>query len=76
MKNLFHMFFININNVYACTKEKTFELTKDSYLVVPEIGLEPIRYRYRRILSPLRLPFHHSGTIWSPVDDSNVRPRD
>ena len=29
--------------------------------VVPEAGLEPARYCYQRILSPLCLPFHHSG---------------
>ncbi len=30
--------------------------------VVPEAGLEPARaFTAPRILSPLRLPFHHSG---------------
>ena len=29
--------------------------------LVPKIGLEPIRSCPRRILSPLCLPFHHSG---------------
>ena len=29
--------------------------------VVPGIGLEPIRYFYRGILNPLRLPFRHPG---------------
>ena len=29
--------------------------------LVPLIGLEPIRCRHRGILSPLRLPFRHSG---------------
>ena len=29
--------------------------------VVPVVGLEPTRYRYQRILSPSRLPFHHYG---------------
>ena len=29
--------------------------------MVPVIGLEPIRCRQRWILSPLRLPFHHTG---------------
>ncbi len=36
--------------------------TKPAGKVVPEVGLEPTRYRYRRILNPLRLPFRHSGT--------------
>ena len=30
-------------------------------LLVPVTGLEPVRHRWRRILSPLRLPFHHTG---------------
>ena len=29
--------------------------------VVPVVGLEPTRCRQRRILNPLRLPFHHTG---------------
>ena len=29
--------------------------------MVPKAGLEPARYRYQRILSPSRLPFHHFG---------------
>ncbi len=32
-----------------------------SFLLVPKVGLEPTRYRYHRILSPARLPFHHFG---------------
>ena len=30
-------------------------------IVVPKAGLEPARYRYRGILSPMRLPFRHFG---------------
>ena len=29
--------------------------------LVPVTGLEPVRHRWRWILSPLRLPFHHTG---------------
>ena len=29
--------------------------------VVPEVGVEPTRPEGRGILSPLRLPFRHSG---------------
>lgn len=29
--------------------------------LVPVVGLEPTRYCYQRILSPSRLPFHHTG---------------
>lgn len=31
--------------------------------MVPEAGLEPARYRYRRILSPLRLPISPLGRV-------------
>lgn len=31
--------------------------------MVPVVGLEPTRSRPRRILNPLRLPFHHTGTF-------------
>ena len=31
--------------------------------VVPVTGLEPVRHRWRWILSPLRLPFHHTGIV-------------
>ena len=30
--------------------------------MVPVTGLEPVRCRQRWILSPLRLPFHHTGS--------------
>ena len=42
-------------------------------ILVPEAGIEPARYRYRRILSPVRLPvpplglkFGHSPEIRTP----------
>ena len=31
--------------------------------LVPVTGLEPVRHRWRWILSPLRLPFHHTGMV-------------
>jgi hypothetical protein len=31
-------------------------------ILVPEVGLEPTQGFPYRILSPARLPFHHSGT--------------
>ncbi len=31
------------------------------YRMVPVTGLEPVQYHYRGILSPLCLPFHHTG---------------
>ena len=35
-------------------------------LVVPKTGLEPVRILLRGILSPLRLPFRHSGPEMVP----------
>ena len=35
----------------------------DAPCMVPKAGLEPARYFYRRILSPLRLPFRHLGKV-------------
>ena len=35
---------------------------KSSNIMVPEEGLEPSQGYPYRILSPARLPFHHSGT--------------
>ena len=37
-------------------------MRKRLFLLVPEEGLEPSRGFPHRILSPARLPFHHSGT--------------
>ena len=34
---------------------------KGRLFLVPVTGLEPVRCRQRWILSPLRLPFHHTG---------------
>ena len=36
--------------------------TKLLKCLVPEVGLEPTQGCPYRILSPARLPFHHSGT--------------
>ena len=37
------------------------------WAMVPVTGLEPVRHRWRWILSPLRLPFHHTGIGILPV---------
>ena len=34
-----------------------------SFIMVPEAGLEPARTHVQWILSPSRLPFHHSGRL-------------
>ena len=39
----------------------------DHFHLVPVTGLEPVRHRWRWILSPLRLPFHHTGIGDLPV---------
>ena len=47
----------------AAGKEKSPKALETLGLLdlVPVTGLEPVRCRQRRILSPLRLPFHHTG---------------
>ena len=47
------------------TKRK--EGTSPSFLLVPVVGLEPTRCRHQRILSPSRLPFHHTGVSLSSI---------
>ena len=44
--------------------------------LVPGTGIEPVWYRYRRILSPVRLPVPPPGHLWSLSGDSNSRPLD
>ena len=39
--------------------------------MVPKTGLEPVRYRYRRILSPVRLPVPPLRHKWRHRPDSN-----
>ena len=46
---------------FAIGRKKTPEQSGLCSDVVPKVGLEPTRYRYQRILSPSRLPFHHFG---------------
>ena len=38
-------------------------ILSDASFLVPVVGLEPTRCRHRRILNPLRLPFHHTGVM-------------
>ena len=48
-----------------------------SIKVVPEEGFEPSLSCPRRILSPLRLPFRHSGVpLILALNDSRVNPRE
>ena len=42
-------------------KEKHHPFGWCFFFLVPVTGLEPVRHRWRWILSPLRLPFHHTG---------------
>ena len=35
--------------------------------LVPVVGLEPTRCRHQRILSPSRLPFHHTGVALTSI---------
>ena len=52
------------------TEKKVIIIKNYHLFLVPEAGLEPARYLYRRILSPLRLPippFGHIFCIYSVV---------
>ena len=40
---------------------------KGFWTLVPVTGLEPVRCRQRWILSPLRLPFHHTGRCFDSI---------
>ena len=43
---------------------------RDRGKMVPVTGLEPVRCRQRWILSPLRLPFHHTGIYQGTISQS------
>ena len=49
------------SDLTAKTKGKGCATSNAHPFMVPKVGLEPTRYRYQRILSPSRLPFHHAG---------------
>ena len=44
-------------------KKEAVLLINSLFSMVPVVGLEPTRSRPRRILNPLRLPFHHTGKL-------------
>ena len=50
-------------------------LNRETYLRVPRAGLEPARYCYPRILSPVRLPISPSGQMTLPLHYSQAPPR-
>ena len=52
---------VRMASFFAAGRKKTPEQSGLCSDVVPKVGLEPTRYRYQRILSPSRLPFHHFG---------------
>ena len=43
------------------------DILSDAPFLVPVVGLEPTRCRHQRILSPSRLPFHHTGVSLSSI---------
>ena len=45
--------------IYSQRKKRPNKMS--NRLLVPPVGLEPTRYRYRGILSPLRLPIPSRG---------------
>ncbi len=42
---------------------KTKPPARGGFVLVPVVGLEPTRCCHQRILSPSRLPFHHTGKV-------------
>ena len=50
-------------------------LLRDIELVVPVTGLEPVQYCYRGILSPLCLPFHHTGSLSAMIRIAQIPMR-
>jgi hypothetical protein len=46
---------------HAAATVQRKSVRRSSVVMVPGEGVEPSRYCYRRILSPLRLPFRHPG---------------
>ncbi len=55
-----------IESKFIFSNEKTLRQEPESefyILMVPGTGLEPVRYRYRGILSPLRLPISPPGQV-------------
>ena len=58
----------------AQSNKKAWTRIASRLSLVPVVGLEPTRYRYQRILSPSRLPFHHTGKLliyYTPVCTKN-----
>ena len=51
----------------ALEKQKKKPAAKQRVSLVPVAGLEPARCRQRWILSPLRLPFHHTGRCYNSI---------
>ena len=53
---------LHVNGFESTTLQITKAPRKGCFCyLVPVTGLEPVRCRQRWILSPLRLPFHHTG---------------
>lgn len=61
MLDSFHPDAANDYNPYRSGRTGLIGPITGPYRLVPEGGLEPPRVDTRRILSPLRLPFRHSG---------------
>ena len=57
-------YFTNPERIYFVEKATCFNTP---LFLVPVTGLEPVRCRQRWILSPLRLPFHHTGIYQNSI---------
>ncbi len=52
-----------VSSKWIKIKKEAVLLKNSLFSMVPVVGLEPTRSRPRRILNPLRLPFHHTGKL-------------
>ena len=49
---------------FIVKKSSALQKSTDDFFLVPETGVEPVRYHYRGILSPLRLPIPPFRQTW------------
>ena len=59
--------FLGVNSSIKKKRPGTDFVSIPGSFMVPVTGLEPVRCRQRWILSPLRLPFHHTGRCFNSI---------
>ena len=61
-------------DIHACRQQKSQSGTGNFCNLVPGTGIEPVRYRYRRILSPVRLPVPPPGQVGHSLENRTPDP--